>query len=111
MSVTIGDPRIMLPEKIGKDAVISVRALITHPMYTGLSRDAQGRPIPAHFIDRVVVQYGGEEVARFEWTSGISRDPFVAFPLRATREAPLTITWHDNAGATFRQSVDVRFSA
>ncbi|HEU4643793.1 MAG TPA: thiosulfate oxidation carrier complex protein SoxZ [Gemmatimonadaceae bacterium] len=111
MTPAIGDPRILLPGTITRGAVIHVRALISHPMLTGLSRDAQGRAIPAHFIDSVTVEYGGEQVARFEWTSGISRDPYVAFPLRATREAPLSITWKDNTGSTFRQTVDVRFTA
>lgn len=111
MTPAIGDPRILLPSTITRDAVIHVRALISHPMLTGLSRDAQGQPIPAHFIDAVTVEYGGEQVARFEWTSGISRDPYVAFPLRASREAPLTIIWKDNKGGTFRQTVDIRFTA
>lgn len=111
MSPAEGDPRILLPTQIAKDAVIYVRALISHPMYTGMSRDEQGKLIPEHFIRTVVVHYGGEPVARFEWTSGVSRDPYVAFPLRAAREAPLAITWTDEQGREFRQSVAVTFTA
>ena len=80
-------------------------------MLTGLSRDEKGNPVPAYFVDDVVVTYGGEQVARFTWTSGISRDPYVAFPLRATREAPVEITWKDNKGRVFRQSAELKFSA
>ena len=105
----IGDGRILLPEQIARDAIIHVRALLSHPMNTGLFRTAQGEPIPSYYVKSVVVTYGGEEVATFEWTSGVSRDPYVAFPLRATREAPLTITWTDNRGGVFKQSADVRF--
>lgn len=105
----IGDARILLPERIERDSVIHVRALLSHPMHTGLFRTARGEPIPSHFVKSVVVTYGGQEVATFEWTSGVSRDPYVAFPLRATREAPLAITWTDNRGGVFRQSADVRF--
>ncbi len=111
MSREIGEAKILLPAQIRRDSVIHVRALLSHPMLTGLSRDAQGNPIPAYFVNEVVVAYGGAQVAHFEWTSGISKDPFVAFPLRATREAPLTITWKDNKGGVYTQSADVRFSA
>ena len=111
MSRGIGEAKILLPTQIRRDSVIHVRALLSHPMLTGLSRDAQGNPIPAYFVNEVVITYGEEQVAHFEWTSGISKDPFVAFPLRATREAPLTITWKDNKGGVYTQSADVKFSA
>jgi sulfur-oxidizing protein SoxZ len=111
MSIAIGDPRVLLPAQITKDAVIYVRALITHPMATGLARDADGHPIKPHFINDVVIRYGDADVAHFTWTSGISKDPYIAFPLRATHEAPLTITWKDNEAGVFHQTVDVRFTA
>lgn len=111
MSPETGDAHILLPAQIARDAVIFVRTRITHPMLTGLSRDAQGRPIPPFFIRAVKVEYGGEVVASFEWSSGISRDPYVEFPLRASREAPLAVTWTDNEGGVYRQAVDVAFTA
>ncbi|HEY7878211.1 MAG TPA: thiosulfate oxidation carrier complex protein SoxZ [Gemmatimonadaceae bacterium] len=106
-----GDARILLPSQITKDAVIYVRALVAHPMYTGMSRDEHGKLIPEFYIKNVDVTYGGERVARFEWTSGISRDPYVAFPLRATREGPLTITWTDNEGSVYTQTATIAFHA
>ena len=111
MSREIGEAKILLPAQIRRDSVIHVRALLSHPMLTGLSRDAQGNPIPAYFVNEMIVAYGDEQVAHFEWTSGISKDPFVAFPLRASREAPLTITWKDNKGGVYKHSADIRFSA
>ena len=106
----VGQGRIILPAKITRNAVINIRALLSHPMLTGMSRDQAGVPIPAYFVNDVVITYGGERVAHFEWSSGISRDPFVGFPLRADKEAPVTVTWKDNKGGVYSQSVDVRFS-
>ena len=60
-------------------------------MDTGFFRTADGQPIPAFFIKDVVVTYGDAQVARFDWTSGVSKDPIVSFTLRADREAPLTM--------------------
>ena len=106
----IGDAQILLPPQISRDAVIHVRALLVHPMLTGLSRDAQGVPIPEYFVRDVTITYAGEPVARFEWTSGVSRDPYFAFPLRVPREGPIEVTWTDNKGGTFRARALVTFS-
>ena len=110
MAFEIGDARIRLPDQIRKGEIITVHAIVSHPMDTGFFRNRDGDPIPAYFIRDVVVTYGDEEVARFEWTSGISRDPMVTFTLRADREAPLTMVWTDNKGAVYRQSARVAFA-
>lgn len=105
----LGDGRILLPDAIAPGSLVYVRTLLSHPMHTGLFRTAEGEPIAAHFVEAVIVTYGEAEVARFQWTSGISRDPFVTFPLRAEREAPLRITWKDNRGGVYTASADLRF--
>lgn len=106
----IGDARIRLPDRIAKGDVITVNSIVSHPMDTGFFRTREGDPIPAYFINEVVITYGGDEVARFEWTSGISRDPVVSFTLRADREAPLAMTWKDNKGGVYSQSADIAFT-
>jgi sulfur-oxidizing protein SoxZ len=110
MANEIGDARIRLPEQIRKGEVITVHAIVSHPMDTGFFRTREGDTIPAYFIKDVVVTYGDAEVARFEWTSGVSRDPMVTFSLRADREAPLTMVWTDNKGGVYRQSANVAFA-
>lgn len=111
MTYDIGEARIRVPDQIKPGDVITVNSIISHPMDTGFFRTAEGDPIPAYFIRQVVVSYGGQEVARFEWTSGISRDPVVSFTLKADKEAPLTMIWTDNKGATFKQSVNLSFAS
>ena len=106
-----GEARIRLPQRIARGEVITVNAIIAHPMDTGFFRTASGEPIPAYFIKDVVITYGDQEVARFEWTSGISRDPVVSFTLRADREGPLTMVWTDNQGGVYRQSAAIAFAS
>ncbi|MDQ2768678.1 MAG: thiosulfate oxidation carrier complex protein SoxZ [Gemmatimonadota bacterium] len=105
-----GQGKVILPTKITRNAVINIRALLSHPMLTGMSRDPAGIPIPAYFVNEVEITYGGERVAHFDWSSGISRDPFVGFSLRASKEAPITVTWKDNKGGVYTSSADVRFT-
>ena len=50
-------------------------------------------------------------MARFEWTSGISKNPVVSFTLRADREDPLTMVWTDSKGGVYRQFVAIAFAA
>jgi sulfur-oxidizing protein SoxZ len=107
----IGEARIRVPDQIRRGDLITVNSIISHPMDTGFFRTAEGHPIPAYFIKEVVATYGDQEVARFEWTSGISRDPVVSFTLKADKEAPLTMVWADNKGATFKQSVNISFAS
>ena len=107
----IGKSKILVPERISRGDVIKVQSIVQHPMDTGFFRDANANLIPPYFINDVSVTYGGQEVAHFEWTSGISRDPMVSFLLRADREGPLTFTWKDNKGGVYQSSVDLAFAA
>lgn len=109
MPANVGDARVLLPSQIARDEVVHARALLEHPMDTGFFRTAEGVPIPAYFVTEVTVTYGDEQVAHFMWTSGISRDPYVAFPIRATREALLRVVWKDNRGGAYEASAPVRF--
>lgn len=111
MTHSIGEARIKIPDRIKRGDLITVNSIISHPMDTGFFRTAEGTPIPAYFIKDVVVTYAGREVARFEWTSGISRDPVVSFTVKADEEGPLTMVWSDNKGAAFRQSVNISFAS
>jgi sulfur-oxidizing protein SoxZ len=109
--MTIGDARIRIPDRIARGDLIIVNAIVVHPMDTGFFRTAEGQPIPAFFIKDVVVTYGDDPVARFEWTSGVSKDPIVSFTLRADKEAPLTMVWTDSKGGVYRKSVAIAFTA
>ena len=111
MTTEIGEARIRIPDQIRRGDLITVNAIISHPMDTGFFRTTEGDPIPAYFIREVIVTYGEQEVARFEWTSGVSRDPVVSFTLKADKEAPLRMVWSDNKGAIFKQSVNISFGS
>lgn len=106
-----GRTRIVLPERIQRGDVIRVQVVIQHPMDTGFFRDANASIIPAWFIKDVQVHYAGAEIARFEWTSGISRDPMFTFKLRADQEGALTVTSHDNRDSEYSGSATIAFAA
>lgn len=105
-----GKTKIVLPERIQRGDVIRVQVVMQHPMDTGFFRDANANIIPAWFISEVRVRYGDAEVARFEWTSGISKDPMVAFQLKADREGLLTVDSRDSRGSAFSGQAEIKFA-
>jgi len=79
--------------------VVQVRVLMSHPMETGLRKDAAGQPVPAHFIELVSFTYQDRTVLSAQWGPAVSRNPYLSFKIRgAARGEKLTITWVDNMG-------------
>src|SRR5436309_14054786 len=107
----VGEARIRVPDQIKRGDLITVNSIISHPMDTGFFRTVEGDPIPAYFIKQVVVTYGDQEVARFGWTSGISRDPVVSYTVKADKEAPLTLVWIDNNGGAFTEQANISLAS
>jgi sulfur-oxidizing protein SoxZ len=105
----VGKIRIRLPKKIAKGEVIPIKALITHPMDTGLVKDKKtGEQIPAYYINDVDVYYGSELVIHADWTIAVSANPFMACYVKADKEAPLKVVWKDNKGGVYQQTVQIK---
>lgn len=81
-----------------KKGLVQVKALITHPMHTGLRRDSKGEKIPAHYINKVVVEANGEPVMTADWTGSISKNPFISFSYKGEKSDMVKLTWTDNQG-------------
>lgn len=105
-----GRTKIVVPDRIQKGDIIRVQVLVQHPMDTGFFRDANANIIPPWFIQDVRINYGGGEIASFEWTSGVSRDPMVSFQLKAEQEGPLTFLSKDNRGNQYTGSAEIKFA-
>ena len=83
-----------------KGSSTEIKALITHPMETGLRKDKKtGKKIPAHFIQKVTCEHKGENVITAHWGTAISKNPFIWFKLNGAKSGdPLKISWVDNKG-------------
>jgi sulfur-oxidizing protein SoxZ len=85
-----------------KGDVCEVKALIKHPMETGLRKDSKtGEIIPAHFIQEVVVKHNGKAVLNAEWGGAISQNPYLSFNFKgASKDDTIELSWKDNKGET-----------
>lgn len=85
-----------------KNGVVTVKALMTHSMETGRRKNKKtGELIPEHFIQEVQCQANGKTVLSTEWSSGISKNPYLSFKFKGSSKGDnVTISWTDNKGKT-----------
>lgn len=80
------------------NGVTDVKVLMSHPMESGLRKDAQGI-VPAHFIREVTATHGGKTVLQCNWSQSVSQNPFLGFRFRSgAKGEKVQITWIDNKG-------------
>jgi len=90
---------IKIRAKVDGD-VTTVKALISHPMETGLVKDKKtGQLIPAHFIQEVTCEHGGNTVLTALWSGGVSKNPYLSFKFTGGKNGdPIKLAWVDNQG-------------
>jgi sulfur-oxidizing protein SoxZ len=97
----IAQPRVQAPATAAKDEIIQVKALISHPMETGLRRDDQGRIIPRDIINTFTCRYNDEVVFSVDLHEAIAANPFLEFSMRATRSGRFQFIWREDGGAVY----------
>ncbi len=85
-----------------KGDVTTVKALMNHPMETGLRKDKKtGKLIPAHYIKEVVATSGGNTVMTAHWSGAVSKNPYISFKFTGGKKGDeVGISWEDNMGKT-----------
>ena len=80
--------------------VTTIKALISHPMETGMSKDSKtGEKIPAHFIQEVVCKHGDKTVMTAQWGAAISKNPYLSFKFKGCNAGDtVSLSWTDNKG-------------
>ena len=83
-----------------KGDVCDIRVLMSHPMETGHRKDADGKTIPAHFIQTLTVALNGKTVVSGQTAAAVSRNPVFGFKVRGAKPGDkVTVSWTDNRGA------------
>jgi len=92
-----------------KGNAVTVKALIKHPMETGLRKDKKtGKKIPAHFIQEVTCKADGKQVLLAEWGPAISKNPYLSFTFDGTKGQTVVLSWADNKGQSDSAEVKVK---
>jgi sulfur-oxidizing protein SoxZ len=86
---------------VAKDGEVIVKVLMSHEMETGQRKDSAGKPIPAHFINKVSATCQGKVVLSAHWGTAISKNPFLEFSFKGGKKGEkVHVTWNDNKGET-----------
>ena len=92
------------PMKIRANVVggsTEVKVLMSHEMETGQRKDAQGKVIPAWFIQNVKVMHGDKVVLAAQWGPSVAKNPFLSFKFKGGAKGDkVSITWVDNHNDT-----------
>jgi sulfur-oxidizing protein SoxZ len=92
-----------------KGDVAEVKALMSHPMETGLRKNKKtGEKIPAHFIENVTCTHKGKTVIVANWGPAVSKNPYLSFKFKgAAKGDTITISWNDNKKATASEDAKI----
>ena len=106
--IRFGHPMIRVRRHSKKGQVIVVRSLIQDPMITGLIKNKAGRIPPADFIEEVIVTFNGKPLMTIDWGTAVSRNPYLAFKMRAESSGILKMVWRDNRGRHWSATAKLR---
>ena len=101
-------PRIKAGKAAKAGDVIEIKTLITHVMETGFRKGSDGKLIPRNIINSFTATFGGKDVFKADLSSGVSANPYIAFPMKVTEPGDLELTWTDDKGEKIVEKVAVK---
>ncbi|MBM3733251.1 MAG: thiosulfate oxidation carrier complex protein SoxZ [Acidimicrobiia bacterium] len=106
----MAEVRIRIPKTIKQGEIITVRALVPHPMEI-IQRGADGKTVDKvyNFIHTARVTFDGQELMNAQLTQSISANPVLAFKMKADKPGKLEIAFEDTTGQKHVGSVDIKF--
>jgi len=89
--------------------ITEVKILLVHDMETGLRKDPKTKNlIPAHFIKHVNVTLNSKTVLVAQWSSGVSKNPFLGLRLTGANAGDfVAISAVDNLGMKYEHNAIV----
>jgi sulfur-oxidizing protein SoxZ len=95
------------PKTAKKGEVVTIKALIMHPMETGFRAGPNGRLIPRNIIEDFVASWNGREIFRMKMSPAIAANPFVSFSTVATESGTIAFVWKGDEGFVAEHKVAV----
>jgi sulfur-oxidizing protein SoxZ len=78
---------------------VTVRVLVSHEMESGMRKAADGKLVPAHYIQSINATYNGKTVMSSQWGPAVSKNPFIQFTFSGGKAGEkIVVSWTDNKG-------------
>lgn len=98
-SRTSKPPRLWLSSRTPKRGeVVTVKAMVMHPMETGMRKRASGELIPRRIVDKFDCTLDGAPVLSWRLDTAVSPNPYLEFRFRALESGELKMVWTDEGG-------------
>ncbi|HJW11842.1 MAG TPA: thiosulfate oxidation carrier complex protein SoxZ [Albitalea sp.] len=95
----MADPMRIRAQAAGGKA--TVRVLMSHEMETGQRKGADGKVVPAWYIQHVSAKHNDKVVLTAQWGPSVAKNPFLQFSIKSAKAGDkVTISWVDNHGDT-----------
>lgn len=100
--------RVSVPTTAGPGEIVPVRALISHPMETGLRYDAFQDWVRQRIISRFGCTYDGSEVFRVRLYPAVATNPYFLFYARAGKSGDFDFSWYDTTDKTYTNRASIQ---
>ena len=105
------DVRIKLDKTEAREGdLVEVKALVTHPMETGLREGGDGNLIARKILNKLVCTVNGKEVFSADFEPAISSNPYIRFKFKAAESGPVILTWTDDDGSSIVGQAEIAVS-
>lgn len=99
--------RVNVPPTAKRGDTVTIRAVISHPMETGLRLNAFNTWVPRRIVEQFTCGFNGREVFRAKPYPAISTNPYFAFFIRVETSGTFEFAWHDTDGSIFTNSAKI----
>lgn len=93
--------RVSAPQNAKRGDVVTVRAIISHPMETGLRLDEFDNWVRQRIVSRFACRFNGEPLFRARLYPAVSANPFFEFHARAQDSGVFEFEWYDTQDMTY----------
>lgn len=97
-------PRVKVPASAAAGEVVTIKALISHKMETGLRKDSDGKVIPRAIIHRFTCDLNGANVIDVALNPSVSVNPYFEFDARVDAAGAFLFTWYDDDGSVYTET-------
>ena len=91
--------RLRVPTEAKKGEIIQIKTLTSHPMETGLRKDADGKIIPRDIINKFTCTFNGKPLFTADLETAIAANPYIEFTAKMAESGTFSFAWTDDSGA------------
>lgn len=101
------ESRVAVPATAKRGAIIPIRAVISHPMETGMRLDGLEEWVRQRIISRFDCVYNGVTVFRTRLHPAIATNPYFLFYARAKETDTFEFSWFDTTNFTYTNGAPI----